>query len=138
MLSLKVPDAVKEKIPTQVTTVHRLLGSRPGTRHFRHHIGNPLPLDVLVVDEASMIDLEMMANLLDACHPMLAWYCWVTRTSWPRLKPGRCWGICAATPKPVSTARKPASGCNRSAAKTSAPAACRKTSTVATPWRNKW
>ncbi|MGH8408427.1 MAG: exodeoxyribonuclease V subunit alpha, partial [Pseudomonas sp.] len=69
VLSLKVPDAVKEKIPTQVTTVHRLLGSRPGTRHFRHHIGNPLPLDVLVVDEASMIDLEMMANLLDALPP---------------------------------------------------------------------
>ncbi|KQM54293.1 exodeoxyribonuclease V subunit alpha [Pseudomonas sp. Leaf15] len=66
VLSLNVPDSVREKIPTQVTTVHRLLGSRPGTRHFRHHIGNPLPLDVLVVDEASMIDLEMMANLLDA------------------------------------------------------------------------
>ncbi|SDZ64683.1 exodeoxyribonuclease V subunit alpha [Pseudomonas salomonii] len=66
VLSLNVLDSVREKIPTQVTTVHRLLGSRPGTRHFRHHLGNPLPLDVLVVDEASMIDLEMMANLLDA------------------------------------------------------------------------
>ena len=69
VLSLTVPDDVREKIPTQVTTVHRLLGSRPGTRHFRHHLGNPLPLDVLVVDEASMIDLEMMANLLDALAP---------------------------------------------------------------------
>ncbi|MDN5402552.1 MAG: exodeoxyribonuclease V subunit alpha, partial [Pseudomonas sp.] len=69
VLSLTVPDDVREKIPTQVTTVHRLLGSRPGTRHFRHHLGNPLPLDVLVVDEASMIDLEMMANLLDALPP---------------------------------------------------------------------
>ncbi|SDV05759.1 exodeoxyribonuclease V subunit alpha [Pseudomonas mucidolens] len=64
--SLKVSDVVRGKIPTEVTTVHRLLGSRPGTRHFRHHAGNLLPLDVLVVDEASMIDLEMMANLLDA------------------------------------------------------------------------
>ncbi|WP_339425915.1 exodeoxyribonuclease V subunit alpha [Pseudomonas proteolytica] len=64
--SLQVAEAVREKIPTEVTTVHRLLGSRPGTRHFRHHAGNLLPLDVLVVDEASMIDLEMMANLLDA------------------------------------------------------------------------
>ncbi|MBD8092462.1 exodeoxyribonuclease V subunit alpha [Pseudomonas fluorescens] len=69
VLSLNMPDSVREKIPTQVTTVHRLLGSRPGTRHFRHNIGNPLPLDVLVVDEASMIDLEMMANLLDALPP---------------------------------------------------------------------
>src|SRR5471032_1710426 len=64
--SLTVAEAVRDKIPSDVTTVHRLLGSRPGTRHFRHHAGNRLPLDVLVVDEASMIDLEMMANLLDA------------------------------------------------------------------------
>ncbi|WP_460140347.1 exodeoxyribonuclease V subunit alpha [Pseudomonas sp. S2_E01] len=64
--SLEVAEAVREKIPSDVTTVHRLLGSRPGTRHFRHNAGNRLPLDVLVVDEASMIDLEMMANLLDA------------------------------------------------------------------------
>ena len=64
--TLEVAAEVKDKIPSDVTTVHRLLGSRPGTRHFRHHAGNRLPLDVLVVDEASMIDLEMMANLLDA------------------------------------------------------------------------
>ncbi|HEX8594303.1 MAG TPA: exodeoxyribonuclease V subunit alpha [Pseudomonas sp.] len=67
--SLDVSEDVRQKIPSEVTTVHRLLGSRPGTRHFRHHGGNPLPLDVLVVDEASMIDLEMMANLLDALPP---------------------------------------------------------------------
>lgn len=64
--SLQVAETVRAAIPSDVTTVHRLLGSRPGTRHFRHHAGNRLPLDVLVVDEASMIDLEMMANLLDA------------------------------------------------------------------------
>ncbi|KAB0490201.1 exodeoxyribonuclease V subunit alpha [Pseudomonas vancouverensis] len=67
--TLKVAEGIREKIPSDVTTVHRLLGSRPGTRHFRHHAGNRLPLDVLVVDEASMIDLEMMANLLDALPP---------------------------------------------------------------------
>ncbi len=64
--SLAVDEAVRQQIPSNVTTLHRLLGSRPGSRHFRHDVGNPLPLDVLVVDEASMIDLEMMANLLDA------------------------------------------------------------------------
>ncbi|MDD0976055.1 exodeoxyribonuclease V subunit alpha [Pseudomonas fontis] len=63
---LAVAPAVRDNIPSDVSTVHRLLGSRPGSRHFRHHAGNPLPLDVLVVDEASMIDLEMMANLLAA------------------------------------------------------------------------
>ncbi|HDZ57896.1 MAG TPA: exodeoxyribonuclease V subunit alpha [Pseudomonas xinjiangensis] len=61
---LAVDAAVRDQIPKEVTTVHRLLGSLPDTRHFRHHQRNPLPLDVLVVDEASMIDLEMMANLL--------------------------------------------------------------------------
>ena len=66
---LAVAAEVRDNIPTDVSTVHRLLGSRPGSRHFRHHAGNPLPLDVLVVDEASMIDLEMMANLLGALPP---------------------------------------------------------------------
>ncbi|GGX88781.1 hypothetical protein GCM10007160_15350 [Litchfieldella qijiaojingensis] len=60
------PEALKQAIPTEVTTLHRLLGSRPDTRHFRHHAGNPLPLDVLVVDEASMVDVEMMASVLTA------------------------------------------------------------------------
>ncbi len=64
--SLALDERVREQIPTLVTTLHRLLGSRPGSRHFRHDSTNPLPLDVLVVDEASMIDLEMMACLLDA------------------------------------------------------------------------
>jgi len=47
-------------------TLHSLLGARPDTRHFRHHAGNTLDVDILVVDEASMIHLEMMASLLDA------------------------------------------------------------------------
>lgn len=62
-------EAVRVAIPVEVTTLHRLLGSRPDTRHFRHHAGNPLPVDVLVVDEASMVDLEMMAAVLAALPP---------------------------------------------------------------------
>ncbi|MYL22399.1 exodeoxyribonuclease V subunit alpha [Halomonas alkaliantarctica] len=53
-------------IPTEVTTLHRLLGARPDTRHFRHNAANPLALDVLVIDEASMVDIEMMAAVLRA------------------------------------------------------------------------
>jgi len=63
---LDVDPAVKQAIPAEVTTLHRLLGSRPDTRAFRHDRDNPLHLDVLVIDEASMIDLEMMAATLDA------------------------------------------------------------------------
>jgi exodeoxyribonuclease V alpha subunit len=61
--------AIRAAIPTQVSTLHRLLGSRPGSRKFRHDADNPLILDVLVVDEASMIDLETMAALLQALAP---------------------------------------------------------------------
>jgi exodeoxyribonuclease V alpha subunit len=62
-------EAIRAAIPTEVTTVHRLLGSRPDTRHFRHNAHNPLPLDLLVLDEASMLDLEMMASVFAALPP---------------------------------------------------------------------
>ncbi|GAA3947469.1 exodeoxyribonuclease V subunit alpha [Allohahella marinimesophila] len=62
-------DRLRLSIPTVVTTLHRLLGSRPGTRLFRHHAGNPLPIDVLVIDEASMVDVEMMAAVFQALPP---------------------------------------------------------------------
>ncbi|MDQ2488021.1 exodeoxyribonuclease V subunit alpha [Pseudomonas putida] len=64
VLPVSVP--VRKAIPTDVSTLHRLLGSRPDSRNFIHRRDKPLELDVLVVDEASMIDLEMMACLLDA------------------------------------------------------------------------
>lgn len=50
----------------EAKTLHALLGARPDTRQFRHHAGYPLDVDVLIVDEASMIHLEMMSALLDA------------------------------------------------------------------------
>ena len=59
-------ELIRSAIPVKVSTLHRLLGSRPDTRHFVHHAGNPLAVDVLVVDEASMVDLEMMAAVLAA------------------------------------------------------------------------
>lgn len=60
LLARQVPPAL---------TLHALLGARPGSRALRYHAGNPLPVDVLIVDEASMIHLEMMAALLDALSP---------------------------------------------------------------------
>jgi exodeoxyribonuclease V alpha subunit len=50
-------------------TLHSLLGARPDTRAFQHHAGNQLDVDVLIVDEASMIHLEMMSALLAALPP---------------------------------------------------------------------
>jgi exodeoxyribonuclease V alpha subunit len=50
-------------------TLHRLLGNWRGTSRFRHHRGLRLPHDVIVVDEASMISLSMMARLVEAVRP---------------------------------------------------------------------
>src|SRR5690606_11144764 len=47
-------------------TLHRLLGTIPDSPGFRHHAGNPLEVDIVVVDEASMIDLPLMAKLVEA------------------------------------------------------------------------
>lgn len=54
----------------QAVTLHRLLGFRPGTSaRFKHHRGNRLPHDVVVVDETSMVSLTLMARLLEAVRP---------------------------------------------------------------------
>ena len=50
-------------------TLHSLLGARPDSRQFRHHAAHPLDVDVLIVDEASMVHLEMMDALLQALPP---------------------------------------------------------------------
>ncbi|MFN7725306.1 MAG: exodeoxyribonuclease V subunit alpha [Rubrivivax sp.] len=61
-----------QALPTEAFTVHRLLGVLPGgggVGGFRHHAHHPLALDVLVVDEASMLDLALATRLLDAVPP---------------------------------------------------------------------
>ena len=66
---LPVSEAIKAALPDEARTLHRLLGSRGDSPQVRHHAANPLALDVLVVDEASMVDLALMAKLLDALPP---------------------------------------------------------------------
>ncbi len=61
---IDIADELRARIPDQASTLHRLLGFNG--RRFAHHRRNPLLLDCLVVDEASMIDLPMMARLLTA------------------------------------------------------------------------
>jgi exodeoxyribonuclease V alpha subunit len=69
LATLPFSPSIKEKIPTSASTLHRLLGVRRHSPHFRHHHANPLPWDVVVVDEASMVDLAMMSKLVDALKP---------------------------------------------------------------------
>ncbi|EKT60132.1 exonuclease V subunit alpha [Providencia sneebia DSM 19967] len=56
-------------LPNQAKTLHRLLGAQPESQHFRYNRDNNLILDVLIVDEASMVDLPMMSKLIEALPP---------------------------------------------------------------------
>jgi exodeoxyribonuclease V alpha subunit len=63
---LNISDDKIALIPDESSTIHRLLGVRPHSSEFIHHKDNQLHMDVLVVDEVSMVDLPMMAKLMDA------------------------------------------------------------------------
>ncbi|MCW2003739.1 exodeoxyribonuclease V alpha subunit [Xanthomonas arboricola] len=61
-----VDPTLADALPTGASTLHRLLGVIPDSPHFRHDADNPLPFDLIVVDEASMVDLPLMCKLVDA------------------------------------------------------------------------
>lgn len=66
---MALPDALAASLPRDASTLHRLLGISPWRARPRHHRDAPLPFDVVVVDEASMVDLPLMARLADALAP---------------------------------------------------------------------
>ncbi|WP_099074430.1 exodeoxyribonuclease V subunit alpha [Proteus alimentorum] len=72
LAQLNLSEDENKWMPKQAQTIHRLLGAQPESQQVRYHKDNPLQLDILVVDEASMVDLPMMARLIDAlpskCH----------------------------------------------------------------------
>ncbi len=64
------PDVRAHLLGLSASTLHRLLGWRPGSQsRFRHHRGNRLPHDVVIVDESSMVSLSLMARLVEAVRP---------------------------------------------------------------------
>lgn len=60
---------ILDNIPTEATTLHRMLGVRRNSVHFIHNNENPMGWDVVVVDEASMVDLALMSKLVDGLKP---------------------------------------------------------------------
>lgn len=67
--SLPCQDNIKNAIPVEATTIHRLLGNIRYSPYFRFNEKNPLPYDVVVVDESSMVDLPLAAKLMTALKP---------------------------------------------------------------------
>lgn len=63
---LPCSDEIKTKIPEEAATIHRLLGTIRHSPYFRHDTDNPLKVDVMIVDEASMVDLALMTKLTSA------------------------------------------------------------------------
>ncbi len=66
LVELDIDPDLKAKIPSEASTIHRLLGVKANSNHFRHNHSKKLHLDLLLVDEASMVDLPLMAKLLMA------------------------------------------------------------------------
>ena len=67
----KIPcdETVRAAMPEQATTLHRLLKAIPGSSTYRHDRRNPLAFDVVVVDEASLVDIALMSHLVQALSP---------------------------------------------------------------------
>ena len=66
---MNLSDSLFNAIPQKASTLHSLLGVNAFNDYTRYNSHNPLQLDVLVVDETSMIDLPMMAKLINALKP---------------------------------------------------------------------
>ncbi len=67
---LACSERVRETVLTAASTIHRALGYQPQTpTRFRHGPQSPLPADVVLVDEASMVDLALMTKLAEAVSP---------------------------------------------------------------------
>lgn len=64
--AVHLPVELQALLPTESFTIHRLLGVTQTSGVFRHHAGNLLPIDALVIDEASMLDLALAAKLFEA------------------------------------------------------------------------
>ena len=64
--AVSLPEKLRARLPEEAHTIHRLLGVTSQSGRFRHNAANPLALDVLVVDEASMLDLSLAVHLVEA------------------------------------------------------------------------
>jgi len=96
--SLPVSEAVRERIPTEAVTLHRLLGYSPSRRRFLRDAASPLAADVVVLDEASMADLSLFDALVGALRPEARLILLGDPDQLPSVGAGAVLGDLAATP----------------------------------------
>jgi exodeoxyribonuclease V alpha subunit len=102
---LDVSATVRAAIPVEAATLHRALGARPGSTRTRYDAHNPLTADVVVVDEASMVDLALMARLFDALRPQTRLILLGDRDQLASVEAGSVLGdLCAAGDRAFSSA----------------------------------
>ncbi len=100
---LPVDDEIRAQLPDTAQTLHRALGYKPGSRtHFLHNADHPLPYDIVLVDECSMVDLALMAKLADAIPKDCRWLLLGDRDQLASVEAGSVFGdLCNAGGKPV-------------------------------------
>lgn len=100
----RIEPQVRERMPRTASTIHRLLKWKPDSVFFRHNAHNPLPLDLLVVDEASMVPLPLMAKLFEALPPRTRVILLGDRDQLASVEPG---AVLADMAEAASTPRSP-------------------------------
>jgi exodeoxyribonuclease V alpha subunit len=96
-LALAAPTGRAAQRMTQVcgqtaSTIHRLLKFDPSTNHFVFNAKNPLPLDALIIDEASMVDILLARDLFEAIPLRCTLILVGDKDQLPSVGPGRVFG----------------------------------------------
>ena len=93
-----LPATLRSRLPNQSFTLHRLLGVIPGSGKFRHDADHPLALDVLIVDEASMLDLALATRLIEALPPGARLILLGDKDQLAAVEAGSVFGVLASNP----------------------------------------
>jgi exodeoxyribonuclease V alpha subunit len=67
--AMELPTDLLEKLTIKSQTLHRLLGYNPQNNKLKYQQSNPLPYDLVIIDEASMLDISLSHGLLKALKP---------------------------------------------------------------------
>lgn len=95
---MTIDPGILARIPEEASTIHRLLGIRDASGRAAHTATDPVAADLIVLDEASMIDLSLMARLLDALRPGAGLILLGDRDQLDAVQPGSVFGELCGEP----------------------------------------